>query len=114
MRGGALTFRTGIALADMHVCHTQMKAERNNLPLVSSSQTLNSSARRWPWIAGIAAILMLIGTVTLRRIRSGNPQPAIATRQRTAGPAGHSGSDGYGKERRYESLPERAWFGRAL
>jgi multidrug efflux system membrane fusion protein len=63
-----------------------MKAERNNLPLVSSSQTLNSSARRWPWIAGIAAILMLIGTVTLRRIRSGNPQPAIATRQRTAGP----------------------------
>jgi len=86
MRGGALTFRTGIALADMHVCHTQMKAERNNLPLVSSSQTLNSSARRWPWIAGIAAILMLIGTVTLRRIRSGNPQPAIATRQRTAGP----------------------------
>lgn len=86
MRSSALTFRTGIALAGMHVCHTQMKAERNNLPLVSSSQTLNSSARRWPWIVGIVAILMLIGTVALRRIRSGNSQPAIATRQRTAGP----------------------------
>jgi multidrug efflux system membrane fusion protein len=68
------------------VCHTQMKAERNNLPLVSSFQTLYSSARRWPWIVGIVGILMLIGTVALRRIRSGNPQPAVATRQRAAGP----------------------------
>ena len=78
-------FRTGIALAGIHVCHTQMKAERNNLPLVSSSQTLNSSARRWPWVISIVVILTLIGAVMLQRIRSGNPQPAVAIRQRTAG-----------------------------
>jgi membrane fusion protein, multidrug efflux system len=78
-------FRTGIALAGIHVCHTQMKAERNNLPLVSSSQTLNSSARRWPWVISIVVILTLIGAVVLQRIRSGNPQPAVAIRQRTAG-----------------------------
>jgi membrane fusion protein, multidrug efflux system len=78
-------FRTGIALAGIHVCHTQMKAERNNLPLVSSSQTLNSSARRWLWVISIVVILTLIGAVVLQRIRSGNPQPAVAIRQRTAG-----------------------------
>jgi membrane fusion protein, multidrug efflux system len=61
-----------------------MKAERNNLPLVSS-QTLNSSARRWPWVISIVIILTLIGAVVLQRIRSGNPQPAVAIRQRTAG-----------------------------
>ena len=61
-----------------------MKAERNNLPLVSS-QTLNSSARRWPWVISIVVILTLIGAVVLQRIRSGNPQPAVAIRQRTAG-----------------------------
>ena len=78
-------FRTGIALAGIHVCHTQMKAERNNLPLVSSSQTLNSSARRWLWVISNVVILTLIGAVVLQRIRSGNPQPAVAIRQRTAG-----------------------------
>src|SRR5690349_24860495 len=61
-----------------------MKAERNNLPLVSS-QTLNSSARRWPWVISIVIILTLIGAVVLQGIRSGNPQPAVAIRQRTAG-----------------------------
>ncbi|HEU0209807.1 MAG TPA: MdtA/MuxA family multidrug efflux RND transporter periplasmic adaptor subunit [Candidatus Udaeobacter sp.] len=61
-----------------------MKAERNNLSLVSSPQTLNGSARRWPVIIGLTTVLVLIGAIALLRIRSGNPQPAAGARQHRA------------------------------
>jgi multidrug efflux system membrane fusion protein len=81
---GPLITVTGMALARMHMCHTQMKAERNNLSLVSSPQTLNGSARRWPVIIGLTTVLVLIGAIALLRIRSGNPQPAAGARQHRA------------------------------